>query len=291
MVKLISRISILILIFLISKATLVYAENAYTVEEFSSSLKLEELKAPPGSIEINTDLGKLTFLDKAGQKEIDFKKIILQAFKITSEVLRKFNFPEELLKKNYNWRIIVTRRLSRGDSRIVNNYCHLAQMGPPADIVFDASNFSKPCIKDLPLNLQILSSLIHEAAHVIEYHLMAKAYPRRERWHSEGFALWFQSEAISLLHNKKLESYFGSQQLAAELQGIKAKAWSVYTFSGSREDYLHSYNIIKYLIQERGIAELLEIYNLMNKENLSFSEVIEKRYSKSINQFILLPYR
>lgn len=259
-----------------SDITLAAADNSYTVEEFSKALRLDREKAPASSITIETALGRLHLLQETEIRGVGLKKIILQAFQISAEVLRKNSFQESLIQKNFDWRIVVSKKINQNNSRIANNYCHLAQMGPPADIVIAASSFAKPCIENLSLDLQILSSLIHEIAHVIEYHLLAKAYPRRERWHSEGFALWFQSKGVDLLKDKYLAKYFGSKVLEEEVKNLQEKNWSVYTFSGSRADYLHSYSIIKDIVDQGGIAQLLAIYQQMSEKNLSFSEVLQR---------------
>ncbi len=264
------------------------ADDSYTVEEFSQALRLDRKEIIEKGMILDTALGQVSLIKETEIKGLDLKKIIIQAFEISAEILRKNNFEENLITKNFDWRIVVSKKINQNNSRIANNYCHLAQMGPPADIVFDARSFAKPCIESLSLDLQILSSLIHEIGHVIEYHLMAKAYPRRERWHSEGFALWFQSVGVDLLENKNLAKYFGSKKLAEEVINLKETNWSVYTFSGSKADYLHAYAIIKYIIAEGGIAQLLSIYQEMSAKNLSFSDIIQEKFSKSVNEFSIL---
>lgn len=279
---------LLLALLFLSNISLADADNSYTVEEFSKALQLDREALPEKSVIIDTALGRLSLFQATEIKGLNIRKIILQAFQISADILRKNNFEESLITKNFDWRIVVSKKINQNYSKIKNNYCHLAQMGPPADIVFDARSFSKPCIENLSLDLQILSSLIHEIAHVIEYHLLAKAYSRRERWHSEGFALWFQSAGIDLMKNKYLITYFGSKELEMEVRNLPEDNWSVYTFSGSRADYLRSYSIIKYIIAQGGITQLLSIYQEMSEKNLSFSEIVQQRFSKTVNQISIL---
>ena len=192
------------------------------------------------------------------------------------------------------WNIVVSRS-SSGPLVRRNNlfntsdraYCHTAWIGPPADIVLDGYRLANPCdgsdwrsgVERLDLRAgqgshatmgesKLLRTLVHEAAHAIEYRLMGRGFSRRQRWHSEGFAVWFENRAFG-----------GSQLRDPEEQRQKsreaiAERWLPALFAGSPRDYLRSQILIESIVKHYGVSGLLRVYRAMDNNNNSFEEAV-----------------
>lgn len=188
-------------------------------------------------------------------------------------VLQQHGFPQHLLRADYPWHIFLERSHRPSGGALSSQRCHAAWMGPPANIFLSLDGFSGRCGSFRPStavdkkNDEILSLLVHELAHALEFRLMGRGFSRRQRWHSEGFATWFET-----LHQDWQHSTIDNR----ELQKLFQSDWQPALFSGSRADYSRAYVMVTTIVERGGLEDLLRVYEVMDEEQISFTYAVEK---------------
>lgn len=269
--------------------------GGYSVSEFSQLLKLKtniELLSPARKLPhgegrelIPTPLGEVAMRwPRAGVSTGTVKAVeaVRKAWGAVAGALGQLGFPERVRTANYDWNLVLQNGVpSGGKGRLLSSaQCHTAWMGPPADIVVNYDRLLEPCgavVGERPPTQILTGALIHEIAHAIEFQLLGKAFSRRQRWHSEGFATWFESVVVDgmpeLKHRQAL-----NEELKARAKRVFRENWSPYTFDGSPADYAKSFALISAIVEQKGVRGLVAVYERMAMNNCVFSEAVQLEF-------------
>lgn len=270
----------------------------YSVADFAQALKLQtKLQDAPGVFSgrkdfIETTLGPVMLRQPWGfdsTLRTSPIHLIRQAWNAASHFLAQEQFPDFLHDARFGWNVVVTNHqgLRVEGSKVSSEYCHTALMGPPADVLIDGYRLFHPCRVQEPMpppETRLLRSLTHEVGHGIEYQLLGNSFSRRQRWHSEGFASWFEARAVDFLPNAK-PGELRSEKLSEAKRSFRLN-WRPYLFSGSPEDYSVSYALVSYLAERKGVPALLQTYARMSEEHASFAEAVEKQFGLSFEAWM-----
>jgi hypothetical protein len=153
--------------------------------------------------------------------------------------------------------------------------CHPAWIRPPADIFVSAFYIGTGCrrgvLPEQEARDRLRGTLYHEFGHAIEYQLLGDSVKQAERYHSEGFAEWFEVQALS--------DHGLNQYAYAIRQGAKKhffETWDPKRFSGSNEDYFRAYALVESIVKKRGLSGLLRVYALIKEQAIPFDQAVKK---------------
>jgi hypothetical protein len=150
--------------------------------------------------------------------------------------------------------------------------CHPGWITPPANIYLSIDFITTQCkgpneSKLSPTETQTIvrSTLYHEFGHALEFQLLGESgLALAERYHSEGFAVWFEHEVLSI----------AGPDSEAKLIENKARNffqvnWNPYSFDGSSTDYFRAYAFISAIL-DRYPAKIGRVYEYMSLNNVNF---------------------
>ena len=223
-------------------------------------------------------LGAMTFFSpRTLQRHIDRdpRAIVVGAFGRAQRILQSNDFPTFLRGTKYDWQLFFeSSKQHRGAGHLSSQRCHAAWMGPPANIFIAADRLASNCgTADRPphkIASELHSVMVHEIGHAIEFQLMGKGFGRRQRWHSEGFASWFEtlSDGKST-PNSRQEMYRAAQRSFSE-------DWRPVLFKGAKTDYARSFAMIATVAERTSILTLLKVYQEMDDTNCRFDQAVER---------------
>ena len=185
-------------------------------------------------------------------------------------------FPSFLFTAEYHWRLLV-KHSSKNPRRgtLSSARCHTAWIGPPANIFLAADRLAFECKAQRRTPDQIEEAfrtvLIHEIAHAVEFHLMGEGFSRRQRWHSEGFASWF--EALTK-DGRKNQRY---QALVLEAHNVLSADWHPAKFTGAKSDYARSFAMIAVIAERSSPRMLFRIYADMATFSVPFEQSVKRQ--------------
>ena len=269
--------------------------EGYSVTDFSRLLKLKtnvellqhahKSRVAEGRELINTPLGDVAMRwprSGVNTSSVRAADSVKAAWGAVAAALEQLGFPERLRSANYDWNLVLQNGVpTGGKGRLLSSaHCHTAWMGPPADIVVNYDRLLNPCgaAGGERAPAQILTgALIHEIAHAVEFQLLDKGFSRRQRWHSEWFASWFESVIVDGMSGAS-----GHRSLNAELKERAKRmfkdSWSPYTFDGSPADYARSFTLISAIVELRGVQGLVAIYDRMARDNCVFADAVQAEF-------------
>lgn len=204
----------------------------------------------------------------------DLSSVVVNAFHRAAGILATNAFPEILKATEYDWQLFFERSRKRETGGLSSARCHAAWMGPPANIFISADQLASNCGRLRRSSVEVAeelgSVLVHEIGHAIEFQMMGRGFGRRQRWHSEGFATWFESlsdgETIS---DTRLEMF----QIAVRTLDPE---WRPFLFKGSKADYARSYALVAAIAEGHSIPTLLSIYATMDSQNCRFDQAVQQ---------------
>ena len=255
--------------------------DGYTVKQFGNAHRIESIRRQlrkKGGVELDSALGTVILYGKSKLLlRRDVRKIhglltqmVPRVFQQVNSVLFKQPFPEHLRADNYSWQLFLEPQGRAKSGMLSSERCHAAWMGPPANIFLSVDSFLNSCgsrkSSVLSIEQELHRVLVHEVAHAIEFRLMGKGFARRQRWHSEGFASWFETLSSDWKH----ESLVSNRELE-----LFAHDWNPVTFTGSHQDYARSYSMISTLVDTHSPETLMVIYAAMDSNEMSFSSAVE----------------
>lgn len=226
-----------------------------------------------------------TFLDTGlGRVEVDvpadigsyrssLRCITANTFQIAESLAKELYLIDGVLPRTAHWKIRYMEsfrssslRMRSGESALF----HTAVMNPPADIYVDLSSF-----RDASHSIRaqsgevctgwsrsLVTTLIHEIGHGLEFALMGPAISHRLRWHAEGFATWFEGE-----YRRR---YLGEVRTAQQPLDPSI----VYLFSAGSADYAAAAGIFESIIDVIGVNDLRSVYSRMSRENSTFERAL-----------------
>jgi len=270
--------------------------RGYTVDGFARALNLAPIRhllrpaafTEHNSVFLETNLGEvaLRYPDAfASSLKRPPAEIIRQAWQQSADFLERAQFPEEIRRASFGWNVLVANRLSAeaADSKVSSEYCHTALMGPPADILIDSYRLFHPCgVRGLQSpDERLVRTLIHEVGHAVEYKLLGEAFGRRQRWHSEGFASWFETEAATGARAQEAKS-----EMIRRARLAFSTKWKPYLFSGSPGDYAQSYAMFAVIAETQSFAQLQAVYRRMAADRSSFSDAVQRELGWSFDEWL-----
>jgi hypothetical protein len=212
--------------------------------------------------------------------------VVKESWDQAARSLSRRQFPAALRSSPFDWNLVFM-----DEAATVRAYpfgkrdCHPAWIRPPADIFVSAFYIGTACrqgvLPEQEARNRLRGTLYHEFGHAIEYQLLGDAIKGAERYHSEGFAEWFEVQALS---DHGLNGY------AREIQnGAKkhfSETWNPKAFSGSNEDYYRAYALIESIVKKRNLSGLLRVYAVMKEQAIPFDQAVKKEIGWSLAQWM-----
>jgi len=228
------------------------------------------------SFRMNTDLGIANIRwERSAEQYFNgpVDRTIGKAFKAATKQLARSAFPSKLRQSDFEWSFVVVDKDSKLPSKPNTGGCHPGWMTPPAQIVLDAYAIATGCGRSRqqaskPESTELLhDTTLHEIGHAVEFHLLEGAFGLKERWHSEGFASWFETQGASSSARAR------SKQIA---KTYYRPDWNPRTFNGSAIDYKKAYAILDTIEKKRGLQRLSDVYKKMSQSNMRMLPAIKE---------------
>lgn len=256
----------------------------YTVRDIASygktlSPRGRTIRGPLGSVKLYS----ARTLQQMMNKDLSFE--VVSAFHRAARILAYNQFPEFLRGTEYDWQLFFEHSRKRVTGGLSSARCHAAWMGPPANIFISADQLASNCGRmkrsSVELTEELGSVLVHEIGHAVEFQLMGRGFGRRQRWHSEGFATWFESLSDGETLSETRVSMF---QLAARTLSAE---WRPFRFKGSKADYARSYALIAAIAEGHSVPTLLSIYTTMDSQNCRFDQAVQQVLGWDMQRWLL----
>jgi hypothetical protein len=201
--------------------------------------------------------------------------VVKESWDQAARSLSRRQFPSALRSSPFDWNIVFM-----DEAATVRSYpfgkqdCHPAWIRPPADIFVSAFYIGTGCrrgiLPEQEARNRLRGTLYHEFGHALEYQLLGAAVKGAERYHSEGFAEWFEVQALS---DHGLGGYARDIQDGARKHF--SEKWNPKGFSGSNEDYYRAYAMIESIVKKRGLSGLLRVYALIKQQAIPFDQAVK----------------
>jgi hypothetical protein len=150
---------------------------------------------------------------------------------------------------------------------------HPGFMMPPNRIYIITDFVSQNCENTANADVMLTQVLLHEMGHVIEYLLLGESSTLHDRQQAEGFASWFEqysADFTSVIPHGKVKSEYAAL----------TKGWSpgrsVRDFSGSSHDYAVAALQFQAIVDRKGIAGLMKVYQYQRDSQVSFDSAVEQ---------------
>ena len=164
--------------------------------ELKGNIRRERLNSSLGPIDLRWPRTAETLFGRTPLRAM------ADAARTVSKASRTSAFPSEIQGLNIEWKVVFMDAdlpSTQIPAQLRNN-CHPGWMTPPANIYIVAQRIAGNCgdqktVKSSVADSQLTETLVHEIAHVLEYHLLKKKPPSFNRMRSEGFATWFETFA------------------------------------------------------------------------------------------------
>lgn len=212
--------------------------------------------------------------------------VVKESWDQAARSLSRRQFPSALRSSPFDWNLVFM-----DEAATVRSYpfgirdCHPAWIRPPADIFVSAFYIGTSCrqgiLPEQEARNRLRGTLYHEFGHAIEYQLLGNAVKQAERYHSEGFAEWFEVQALS---DHGLSRYADNIKQGARKHF--SETWNPRGFSGSNEDYYRAYALIESIVKKRGLSGLLRVYALIKQQAIPFDQAVKKELGWSAEQWM-----
>lgn len=213
--------------------------------------------------------------------------VVKEAWEEAAKTLFRRQFPAFLRSTRFDWNLVfMDEQATRRNYPFRNSDCHPAWIRPPADIYLSAFFIGTNCQQREPLPIDVArdrlkGTLYHEFGHAIEYQLIGEALRNSQRYHSEGFAEWFEVQALK---DHGLVGYAREIEEGAKKQLFPS--WNPALFDGRREDYYRAYGLIDALVKKRGLRGLLRIYADVNRNKIPFEQAVHNELGWTVNEWV-----
>jgi hypothetical protein len=212
---------------------------------------------------IKTSLGKVNLRWEASvEKYIDRQPVkdITNSMRAAARVLGQPAFPSTLKNLNYDWRIVIMGEVPEEVDITVNGQgrCHPGWIRRGSDVYISLERIATNCGKKEKTEEETIrdfrETIVHEIGHAIEYKILGRNYRHSERWHREGFAMWFESRAANFLTGKGKNR----SKIHSHAKKYWDNNWNPNDFKGSYQDYTRGYAMIA------ALADKLSVHKLQN---------------------------
>ena len=267
--------------------------HAILARNLLNSLSSGGALANPDEIELNGTVRKVQFSTSLGNINLRWprkiesifgrtpERALIEAANTVSKTLKQSSFPPELKKLNLEWNVVFMDE-NMPEQQIPHNLltnCHPGWMTAPANIYIVAQRAARGCSSNAKPSSSVSDArlteiLLHEMGHSVEYRLMGRI-GGSEKMRSEGFATWFETYAAKY---SALASY---SKLLQENKTLAKRAIEAspdkFNFNGSAEDYARASMYFHVVVAKRGVSGLMDVYELMKKDNLDIVTAIKQK--------------
>lgn len=256
---------------------------------FSAVLSFADSLPSPEEVQIGNLTRSADFVSELGDIEMRWPREIERCFgqvpnramadalTLARRVLLRFPFPKEVKNSQASWNIVFTDEKS-AESQFPGNVImgrHPGFMLPPNKIYIIADFISPDCdLKKAEVDLLLRRVLVHEIGHVIEFTMLGEEFGK-ERARAEGFASWFELEALRGMSKKageEIEQDFLKQARAE----YSKKGFDPRKFSGTSGGYALWAMYFQALVERKGFGALARGYKTAKETGKPLFEVIER---------------
>ncbi|MCC6932506.1 MAG: hypothetical protein IT292_04540 [Deltaproteobacteria bacterium] len=251
--------------------------------QMTSSDKIE-LKGNVRSEDLSSPIGDIS-LRWPRKVEALFGRTPVKATNDAASTIKRtiMNSPFSQLLRNFkaDWKIVF---LDESSSEVMIpgsiSGCTPGWMTPPANIYVVAQRIVSGCSGLRPektsiADEQLARLIIHEMAHGVEYAILG-SWSDNDRSRAEGFATWFTEVAAkqnSLIDDKSIAN---EHKLLAKVSAQESP--DKFYFDGSAGAYARSAMRFRLLEKKYGIQGVVDVYEVMKKDNISWGQAVEKRF-------------
>lgn len=254
--------------------------------------------ADPGQIELSGTIRRESMPSSIGRIQLRWPrrvevlfgrtpvKAMAEAARTASRALKKGGFPPTVSTLDLGWEVVFLDA-DLPETQIPEwliTSCHPAWMVPPGKIYVVAQRVVNGCsgesrgVRKSVADSELATVLIHEIGHSVEYILIPRHWGR-DRARAEGFATWFETYASDF------SPVIARGSVKADMFARARRSFALYpvnyTFGGSSGDYARASMYFHAVTDVKRSRGLMEVYNLMETNNLSYFEAVEKRYGWS----------
>jgi len=212
--------------------------------------------------------------------------VVKESWEQAARSLSRRQFPAALRSSSFDWNLVFMDEAATARTYPFGAQdCHPAWIRPPADIFVSAFYIGTACrhglLPEQEARNRLKGTLYHEFGHAIEYQLLGDAVKQAERYHSEGFAEWFEVQALS---DHGLNQYASTIKQGARKSFVET--WDPKRFTGSNEDYYRAYALIESIVKKRGLSGLLRVYTLIQRQGIPFDQAVSKELGWTTGQWM-----
>ncbi len=238
------------------------------------------------SMDLSTPLGEVLIRwPRSVEQSLGLRpdKSVRDAWIAASRALAS-GFPTRLRSASYHWNMVFMDAVPGNvDPSGLGGSCHPAWMRPPADIFVAAERIASRCgtqrLSPKEISAELAEVLVHELGHAVEFQFADKGFGRMQRWHSEGFASWFESRAMQYLPGGGSDRKTSRAGLRLRAKVALTPNWRPSHFQGASEDYARGYAMIAVIAEGKSITRLVDVYKRMSKENVDLITAVQKELS------------
>jgi len=208
-------------------------------------------------------------------------RAMADAAQTVSRAVKQGGFPSSLQNLNLDWSVVFIDGEMRGTEipQYLIASCHPGWMVPPANIYIVAQRVAKGCAGGPSSSAKVADSqlaqvLIHEMGHALEFKLLG-GKGGLDHGRAEGFATWFEQYAAEFSTIIPRGQISGFHLASARQAFVQNRGY--FQFSGSAEDYSLASMIFRAIVNRRGVRGLMEVYDTMLTDNLSFPQAVKRR--------------
>lgn len=200
-------------------------------------------------------------------------KAVADAAQTVNRAIASAPFPAEVKNRSRSWSLAFTDKATavREFPASLTIGGHPGFMVPPNNIYLISDFISPSCNSSEVADSLLTQVLLHEMGHVIEYLMLGKDFGL-DRPRAEGFASWFEQYAAEysrVIPKGSVSAYY--RQLATQaMKSLPAP------FEGSPYDYARAALMFEAIVERRGVAGLMGVYNVIKTEGIPFSAAVEK---------------
>lgn len=256
--------------------------------------------AAPSEIELGGNIRRDSITTNLGRMDLRWPRTleamfgknpfraVASAARVVSRALGQPGFEPAARNMNLAWQVVLmdeTLPEAQVPSYLISN-CHPGWMTPPANIYIVGQRVAAGCSGNRPVqssnaDTEMEQVLVHEMGHAVEAFLLSMnrgtqpAGGALDRLRAEGFATWFEqfaSQFSAAISSKNPREYFR----AMAIKSISASP-NGFTFqgTGSAEDYSRASMYFNVIVDKKGLAGLMKVYETIRTKNLDFFSAIE----------------
>lgn len=248
------------------------------------------------SVDMASPIGRVTLRWQRALEDLfgsTPERAVQDAARTVSRALKRGGFPTSVTSIDLDWQIVFLseQALARQAPAYLVNNCHPGWILPPAQIYIVPERVAAGCATEAgppqtfstsAADSALAQVLIHEMGHAVDFHLL-RNNPGSDRIRAEGFASWFEqyaSDFSSVIPRDAARNKYEALARQSFDQSVEPVP-----FSGSGADYGRASMYIRALVERKGVAGLVDVYEYMLAENLQFFDAAQKRWGWDRGQF------